>query len=139
MVLLAVVVVASLVGAVEPWSLPTAAHPLRGHVGSRTCRTALAVRVQPPAVSVRGRTAGCLGMTEAGHTHDESCGPACSQEPGAVLMEKLGAIDSSDDRRAMLRGNFQQCDGVPYIYIYIYTYICIYIYYYIYIEFRRLA
>jgi len=32
------------------------------------------------------------------------------QEPGAALMEKLGAIADTDERRALLRDNFQACD-----------------------------
>jgi hypothetical protein len=49
--------------------------------------------------------------------HGESCGPDCSQEPGAQLMAELGAIDQADERRARLRANFQMCDNAAMEYL----------------------
>ena len=57
----------------------------------------------PPVVML----ARCWLRAGAMHSPAESSG---RQDPGAALMAKLGAIADGNERRALLRDNFQACD-----------------------------
>ena len=56
------------------------------------------------------RVCAAIMLADAEHTHDEACGLACGQTPGAAIMAKLGAIDDANERTAAVRDNFQDCD-----------------------------
>jgi len=117
-------VAATLFDGVQPWSVPLSSVRSAAQTGPLAARACVwhSKAWLSPAKSLRDAARGrCvlvpLRMADAAHTHDGSCGPACGQEPGAVLMAKLGALDDADERRAAVRENFQQCDDAAMEYL----------------------